>query len=89
MAQQQWTSPPAMQIDVGKNYQVSIETNRGLDVTVSCAAGEKAVSGGFTSQQFVLGSDTHPSGDGASWQLYLIHPDTGTASGTSYAVCVK
>ncbi len=67
----------------------SIEANRGLDVTVSCAAGEKAISGGFTSQQFVLGSDTHPSGDGASWQLYLIHPDTGTASGTSYAVCVK
>jgi peptidyl-prolyl cis-trans isomerase B (cyclophilin B) len=29
MAQQEWTSPPAMQIDVAKNYQVSIETNRG------------------------------------------------------------
>ena len=29
MAQQQWTSPPAMQIDVAKNYRVSIETNRG------------------------------------------------------------
>jgi peptidyl-prolyl cis-trans isomerase B (cyclophilin B) len=29
MAQQQWTSPPAMQIDAAKNYHVSIETNRG------------------------------------------------------------
>ncbi len=29
MAQQEWTTPPAMQIDVGKNYTVSIETNRG------------------------------------------------------------
>ena len=29
MAQQQWTSPPAMQIDAAKNYQASIETNRG------------------------------------------------------------
>ena len=29
MAQQQWTTPPAMQIDVAKNYRVSIETNRG------------------------------------------------------------
>jgi peptidyl-prolyl cis-trans isomerase B (cyclophilin B) len=29
MAQQQWTSPPAMKIDVAKNYQVAIETNRG------------------------------------------------------------
>ena len=29
MAQQQWTTPPAMQIDVAKNYKASIETNRG------------------------------------------------------------
>jgi peptidyl-prolyl cis-trans isomerase B (cyclophilin B) len=29
MAQQQWATPPAMQIDVAKNYKVSIETNRG------------------------------------------------------------
>jgi peptidyl-prolyl cis-trans isomerase B (cyclophilin B) len=29
MAQQQWSTPPAMKIDVAKNYKVSIETNRG------------------------------------------------------------
>ena len=29
MAQQEWAAPPAMQIDVAKNYKVSIETNRG------------------------------------------------------------
>jgi peptidyl-prolyl cis-trans isomerase B (cyclophilin B) len=29
MAQQQWTTPPAMAIDVAKNYKVEIETNRG------------------------------------------------------------
>jgi len=29
MAQQQWPAPPAMQIDVAKEYAVSIETNRG------------------------------------------------------------
>jgi peptidyl-prolyl cis-trans isomerase B (cyclophilin B) len=29
MAQQQWSAPPAMQIDVAKDYAVSIETNRG------------------------------------------------------------
>jgi peptidyl-prolyl cis-trans isomerase B (cyclophilin B) len=29
MAQQQWPSPPAMTIDVAKEYAVSIETNRG------------------------------------------------------------
>jgi peptidyl-prolyl cis-trans isomerase B (cyclophilin B) len=29
MAQQQWPAPPAMQIDVAKEYAVSIETDRG------------------------------------------------------------
>ena len=29
MAEQQWDSPPEMQIDESKNYSVSIETNRG------------------------------------------------------------
>jgi peptidyl-prolyl cis-trans isomerase B (cyclophilin B) len=29
MAQQQWTTPPAMTIDVAKSYKASIETNRG------------------------------------------------------------
>ena len=42
MAQQQWSAPPAMQIDVAKDYSVSIETNRGtieLDaLSAACAA---------------------------------------------------
>jgi peptidyl-prolyl cis-trans isomerase B (cyclophilin B) len=29
MAEQQWSAPPAMEIDVSKNYAVSIETNKG------------------------------------------------------------
>jgi len=29
MAQQQWPAPPKMQIDVAKDYAVTIETNRG------------------------------------------------------------
>ena len=29
MAELQWAAPPAMQIDVNKNYAVSIETSRG------------------------------------------------------------
>ena len=29
MAEQQWDAPPEMQIDVSKNYSVSIATNRG------------------------------------------------------------
>ena len=29
MAKQQWNAPPALQIDVSKNYAVSIDTNHG------------------------------------------------------------
>jgi peptidyl-prolyl cis-trans isomerase B (cyclophilin B) len=29
MAEKQWSAPPALDIDATKNYQVSIETNRG------------------------------------------------------------
>ncbi|MCY4584029.1 MAG: peptidylprolyl isomerase, partial [Chloroflexi bacterium] len=29
MARQQWNAPPELQIDVSRNYVVSIETNRG------------------------------------------------------------
>ena len=36
MAEQQWSAPPAMQIDVKKDYSVAIETNRGtLELTLN------------------------------------------------------
>jgi len=36
MAELQWSSPPAMQIDVTKDYAVSIETNRGtIELTLN------------------------------------------------------
>jgi hypothetical protein len=59
------------------------------EATVACAAGEKAIAGGFATPQAVLGSDTHPSSDGASWQLFLLNASSSAASGTTYAVCLK
>ena len=59
--------------------------------TVPCAAGEKAVSGGFTyvSDALVLSSDTVPTADGAGWQLFLINFDeTLAVSGTVQVVCL-
>ena len=36
MAEQQWSAPPAMQIDVKKDYSVAIETNRGtIELTLN------------------------------------------------------
>jgi hypothetical protein len=72
-----------------KTGSFSIDVNNGRNVTVTCDSGQKAISGGFTSQQLVLQGDSAPSSDGASWQLFLANFDNAAASGTAYAVCLK
>jgi hypothetical protein len=60
--------------------------------TVDCAAGEKALSGGFTyvSDALVLSSDTVPTDDGTGWELFLINfDDSIDVSGTLQVVCIK
>ena len=45
MAQQQWSAPPAMEIDVAKDYVVSIETNRGtIELTLHPQHAPKTVN---------------------------------------------
>lgn len=59
--------------------------------TVQCAAGEKAVSGGFTylSNALVLASDTVPMASGNGWELFLVNfDDTLDVTGTLKAVCL-
>jgi hypothetical protein len=59
--------------------------------TVDCAAGEKAVSGGFTyvSTAIVLSSDTVPNPDDTGWELFLINmSDSIDVSGTVQVVCI-
>ena len=55
----------------------------------TCDSGQKAVSGGFTSQGAVLSADSGPTSDGSGWQLLLVNADASAASGTVYAVCLK
>lgn len=58
--------------------------------TTPCASGEKAISGGFTTPNFVLSVDTLPTSDGSGWQLYLINfSSTQAAAGTVHAVCLR
>lgn len=60
--------------------------------SAACAAGEKAVGGGFSydSSALVLAVDSLPTGDGSGWQLYLANlSDDSGASGTVYAVCIR
>lgn len=72
-----------------KTASFSINPSSGKTVAVPCDSGQKAISGGFASPQAVLLSDTAPTSDGASWQVFLINIDSSAASGTAYAVCLK
>jgi hypothetical protein len=60
--------------------------------TVSCPAGQKAVSGGFnntSSSAFALAFDTHPSSDESGWMIVLANASSSAAAtGNVYAVCV-
>jgi hypothetical protein len=60
------------------------------DVTVRCAAGAKAISGGYTTPNGVLAMDTRPSPNGAAWSIYLVNlSNSEAASGSVEAVCLK
>jgi hypothetical protein len=68
----------------------SLAPDAGQDFTVECAAGAKAISGGFTSPSVVIAMDTRPSANGAGWTVYLANVSTSqAASGTVQATCLK
>ena len=58
-------------------------------ITAACQSGEKAISGGFSSNGVVLQLESAPSSDGASWHLVVVNIGDSAASSTGYAVCVK
>lgn len=58
--------------------------------TVQCGAGERAISGGFKTPNFVVSVDTLPTNDGRGWQLYLINLSSSQfAAGAVQAVCIR
>jgi hypothetical protein len=67
----------------------SIGANNARSFTASCQSGEKAVSGGYTTDGALLSGPTAPTSDGVSWQVFVVNIGDSSASGTAYAVCVK
>ena len=68
----------------------SLAPNEEKDFPVQCPGGAKAISGGFTSPNLVLGLDTRPSPDGTGWSVYLANISTTQgAAGTVHAVCLR
>jgi hypothetical protein len=57
--------------------------------SVACSAGEKAMSGGYSSNFSVQGADSAISADGGTWSVLLVNFDSNPASGVTYVVCLK
>jgi len=56
---------------------------------VACASGEKAIGGGYNSNQAVQGADETISPDGGSWSVLIFNFDSQPATGNLYVVCLK
>jgi len=64
-------------------------TSPNQEFQVACASGEKAVAGGYSSDQAVQGADESISADGGTWSVLIFNFDTAPATGNLYAVCLK
>jgi hypothetical protein len=62
-------------------------TGDSAQVTVTCTAGTKAVSGGFNGSESVLGLDTQPTQTDDGWSIVVANLSTASVTGTAYAVC--
>lgn len=68
----------------------SLGVSEERDFTVPCPSGAKAISGGYTSPNTVLGFDSRPSADGAGWGVYLVNlSNSAGGAGTVHAVCLR
>jgi hypothetical protein len=84
------TSVAALTSVVSANFTLNASTEQ--NVTATCAAGAKAVGGGFTNptQALVISAGSFPTADGAGWTEDLINLSNSTAgSGTVVVTCLK
>jgi hypothetical protein len=68
----------------------SLSPGAGQDFATACAAGEKAIAGGYDNPSGdALAFDTRPGAEGASWRVFLVNlSGTAGASGSIYAICI-
>ena len=70
------------------SFGASGSANDAGEITASCSTGQKAVSGGFTSNGDVFNADTAPTAQDNGWSIYLINAGDSGAAGTVYAICL-
>jgi hypothetical protein len=73
-----------------KQAMFSMPVGSTRDYTLTCDAGQKAVSGGSNySQAPAFMTESRPSDDGASWRIQLVDPSNSDgAFGNLYVICV-
>ena len=71
-----------------KTATVNLAQGAAQNAAVQCDAGQRVVSGGYTSPSPVLGFDGYPNTD-SSWSILLINGSPSAATATVYAICAK
>jgi hypothetical protein len=80
----------ASSLVVSASAPFALAPNEGKDFSAACPGGAKAIAGGYTSANAVLGWDTRPTADGNGWTLFVGNESTTlSATGTVYAVCLR
>ena len=88
VAQQPGPASTAVGLITVKSAPFSLGAQQGNYFTVTCDAGQKAISGGYDNPVgAALGWDSKPTADGAGWSTYLASSNGG--AGTVFAVCLK
>jgi hypothetical protein len=74
-----------------KQGNFSMGTGQIVDYTMSCDAGQKAISGGSQFSQAPAGIiESRPTADGSAWKVMLANPsDSDGAFGNLFVVCVS
>lgn len=58
--------------------------------SITCDAGQKAISGGFSSHGIVVALGSFPSNNGTTWAFFLDNLDTGApVNGDVYVTCLR
>ena len=71
-----------------KTQAASLGANSGQEFAISCDAGKKVVSGGWSTSGAVLALDSRPTSD-ATWSVYLGNASQSQGANVSvYAICL-
>jgi hypothetical protein len=78
-------------LSVVKTVPWTLAAGEQKDFTITCDAGQKAISGGWDDpSNNGITFDSRPTPDGGSWKTYVLNTSkTAGAAGTLYAVCLK